>query len=61
MMCIAWQKARAMILGGISIESEFGTVAHSDGDVLLHAVCDALLGAAGLVISANISLIRREI
>jgi 2-C-methyl-D-erythritol 2,4-cyclodiphosphate synthase len=35
-------------LGGIKIPSEKGCVAHSDGDVLLHAVCDALLGAAGL-------------
>ncbi len=35
-------------LGGILIPHEKGTVAHSDGDVLLHAVCDALLGAAGL-------------
>ncbi|MCE1199000.1 MAG: 2-C-methyl-D-erythritol 2,4-cyclodiphosphate synthase [Marinilabiliales bacterium] len=35
-------------LGGIRIPHEKGTIAHSDGDVLLHAVCDALLGAAGL-------------
>ncbi len=35
-------------LGGIRIPHEKGTVAHSDGDVLLHAICDALLGAAGL-------------
>lgn len=35
-------------LGGILIPHEKGTVAHSDGDVLLHAICDALLGAAGL-------------
>ena len=35
-------------LGGILIPSERGSVAHSDGDVLLHAICDALLGAAGL-------------
>jgi 2-C-methyl-D-erythritol 2,4-cyclodiphosphate synthase len=35
-------------LGGIHIPSEKGCVAHSDGDVLLHAICDALLGAAGL-------------
>jgi 2-C-methyl-D-erythritol 2,4-cyclodiphosphate synthase len=35
-------------LGGIRIPSEKGCVAHSDGDVLLHAICDALLGAAGL-------------
>lgn len=35
-------------LGGVQIPHEKGTVAHSDGDVLLHAICDALLGAAGL-------------
>src|SRR5665647_2174458 len=35
-------------LGGIRIPSEKGCLAHSDGDVLLHAICDALLGAAGL-------------
>jgi 2-C-methyl-D-erythritol 2,4-cyclodiphosphate synthase len=37
-----------IILGGISIPSEFGTVGHSDADVLIHAICDALLGAANL-------------
>lgn len=35
-------------LGGIRIPSEKGCVAHSDGDVLLHAICDSMLGAAGL-------------
>ncbi len=35
-------------IGGIRIEHEKGSVAHSDGDVLIHAICDALLGAAGL-------------
>jgi 2-C-methyl-D-erythritol 2,4-cyclodiphosphate synthase len=35
-------------LGGVNIPSEKGCVAHSDGDVLLHAICDSLLGAAGL-------------
>ena len=37
-----------LILGGVTIPSDRGTVAHSDGDVLLHALCDALLGAAAL-------------
>lgn len=37
-----------LVLGGVTIASEFGTVAHSDGDVLLHAICDALLGALAL-------------
>ena len=35
-------------LGGIRVEHEKGCVAHSDGDVLIHAICDALLGAAGM-------------
>jgi 2-C-methyl-D-erythritol 2,4-cyclodiphosphate synthase len=37
-----------LFLGGVKIPSARGCVAHSDGDVLLHAICDALLGAAGL-------------
>jgi 2-C-methyl-D-erythritol 2,4-cyclodiphosphate synthase len=37
-----------LILGGISIPSELGSVGHSDADVLIHAICDALLGAANL-------------
>lgn len=36
------------ILGGVKIPSDFGMTAHSDGDVLCHAVIDSLLGAAGL-------------
>ncbi len=42
------EKGLELCLGGIKIPSEKGCVAHSDGDVLLHALCDALLGAAGL-------------
>lgn len=42
------EKGPDLWLGGIKIPSELGCVAHSDGDVLLHALCDALLGAAGL-------------
>jgi 2-C-methyl-D-erythritol 2,4-cyclodiphosphate synthase len=37
-----------VVLGGVRIAHECGVVAHSDGDVLLHALCDALLGACGL-------------
>lgn len=37
-----------LFVGGIKIESTFGAVGHSDADVLLHAICDALLGAANL-------------
>lgn len=37
-----------VMLGGVSIPHTQGVVAHSDGDVLLHALCDALLGAAAL-------------
>ena len=39
---------RALIIGGVTIAFEKGLDGHSDADVLLHAVCDALLGAAGL-------------
>ncbi|HKB83550.1 MAG TPA: 2-C-methyl-D-erythritol 2,4-cyclodiphosphate synthase [Burkholderiales bacterium] len=41
-------RGRALIIGGVSIAFEKGLDGHSDADVLLHAVCDALLGAAGL-------------
>jgi 2-C-methyl-D-erythritol 4-phosphate cytidylyltransferase/2-C-methyl-D-erythritol 2,4-cyclodiphosphate synthase len=39
---------RPLWLGGVSIESEVGLDGHSDADVILHAICDSLLGAAGL-------------
>jgi 2-C-methyl-D-erythritol 2,4-cyclodiphosphate synthase len=41
------EKGISLWLGGINIPSEKGCLAHSDGDVLLHAICDAMLGAAG--------------
>jgi len=41
-------EGRALILGGVKIDFEKGLDGHSDADVLLHAVSDALLGAAGL-------------
>jgi len=41
------------MLGGVRIPHSHGVVAHSDGDVVLHALCDALLGAAGLATSAS--------
>lgn len=40
--------AGPVTLGGVKIAHEFGLIAHSDGDVLLHALADALLGAVGL-------------
>ena len=39
---------RPLILGGVTIPHDQGLAAHSDGDVLIHALCDALLGAAAL-------------
>ena len=44
----AFAKDRDLIMGGEKIEYEFGLLGHSDADVLLHAIMDALLGAAAL-------------
>mgnify|MGYP000353096355 FL=1 len=41
-------ETRELFLGGVKIPASKGCVAHSDGDVLIHAICDALLGAANL-------------
>jgi 2-C-methyl-D-erythritol 2,4-cyclodiphosphate synthase len=41
-------EGESLILGGVKITSDFGTVAHSDGDAVYHSLCDALLGAAAL-------------
>ena len=41
-------EGRKLVLGGVAIPFEKGLLGHSDADVLVHAVCDALLGAAGL-------------
>ena len=40
-------KGRKLILGGIIVESEYGCYAHSDGDVLLHSITEAIIGALG--------------
>jgi 2-C-methyl-D-erythritol 2,4-cyclodiphosphate synthase len=42
------EQGRKLIVGGIELPFEKGSLGHSDGDVLAHAMCDALLGAAGL-------------
>jgi len=41
-------EGRRLVLGGVEIPHNLGMAAHSDGDVLIHALCDALLGAAAL-------------
>ena len=42
-----FETGRKLVLGGITIPYDKGLLAHSDGDVLIHALCDAILGAAG--------------
>ena len=42
------EEGREFFLGGLKLPSDIGTVGHSDADVLIHAICDALLGAANL-------------
>jgi 2-C-methyl-D-erythritol 2,4-cyclodiphosphate synthase len=44
----AFAAGRKLVIGGVDIPHELGLLGHSDADVLLHALCDALLGAAGL-------------
>lgn len=41
------EEGENLVLGGIEVDSKLGTIAHSDGDVLLHSIIDALLGASG--------------
>jgi len=41
-------KGRPLVIGGVRIDADFGLDGHSDADCLTHAICDALLGAAGL-------------
>ena len=42
------ESGRKMVLGGVTLSHDKGPIAHSDGDVLIHAICDALLGASNL-------------
>ena len=42
------KESKPLVLGGIKISDEIRLIAHSDGDVLIHAICDAILGAANL-------------
>lgn len=44
----AWEAGKPLKLGGLEIPFEYGLKGHSDGDALIHAICDAMLGAANL-------------
>jgi len=44
----AFEQGRKLMLGGVEVPHTHGLAGHSDADVLIHAICDALLGAAGL-------------
>ena len=41
-------ECRSLVIGGVCVPFEKGLIGHSDADVLLHALCDALLGSSGL-------------
>ena len=52
----ALAEGESLWLGGVLIPHHKGTIAHSDGDVLIHAVCDAMLGAAKLSVITSYSI-----
>ncbi len=52
------EAGRKLILGGVEVPFDRGPAGHSDGDVLAHAICDALLGAAGLRILTQVPRMR---
>lgn len=54
-----FEKGRKLILGGVEIPHDKGLAGHSDADVLIHALIDAILGAAGLGDIGSTFLIRR--